>query len=365
MYTPTFTITNLILAYIVKYELAIEKISSLPIPQTHFETLFEKFHAEDINALGQLIGFEIGYSKALSVQRGKVLPSAKSKMKVFSNYRSVHDFITSYTSASFIRPSTELMIHINKIISKGIVDQWDQGRLRTFSEKPNEIFDTWYKNREFYPNIVFERYFEDIFKWFVEPKIKTHKLIQIAIILYELIDKAPFFTLNQISTVSTISVLLKEYGYNPNNVIPVAKSIEFINSDILSAHKMAKSKRDLTIFIEAFLYTLSLTSMDVLNEYKSMFDNKVKRYNKLNVELNPRQMKMLDYLEVEGKVSRNEYTKMMGISFMTSFRDLQDLLEKGYIVQKGIGRGTFYILSKKKEVSESRSKSPNTLEVFG
>jgi predicted HTH transcriptional regulator len=64
-------------------------------------------------------------------------------------------------------------------------------------------------------------------------------------------------------------------------------------------------------------------------------------------ELNERQLKIIEYLEIEKKITRMQYTKMMGISFMTSFRDLQEMLEKGYIVQKGKGRATFYILPKK------------------
>ena len=36
----------------------------------------------------------------------------------------------------------------------------------------------------------------------------------------------------------------------------------------------------------------------------------------------------------------------MGTSFMTSYRDLQDMVEKGYIKPKGQGRGTYYIYAK-------------------
>ena len=35
---------------------------------------------------------------------------------------------------------------------------------------------------------------------------------------------------------------------------------------------------------------------------------------------------------------------MMGVSFMTSYRDLQELLDKEYINQKGKGRGTYYFI---------------------
>lgn len=356
MYLPTYTITNLILAYIVKYELAIQRIQLTPLPASHFKSLYEKLHAEDIDQLGQLIGNEIGYNKSLNVQRGKVYPSARSELRIFINYRSAQDFIDFYTSSEFIKPSTELAVHINKLLTKGLVDEWDLGKLRQFSDKPNEIYDTWYKHREFYPNVQFARFLDEIFQWIEKPRAKTNKLIQLACLLYEFIDKAPFLTGNQITAMLTLGAVSKEYGLNPNNIIPFTKAVNFINTDLLAAYKMTKKKRDLTVFIEAFLYTLSLTAQNVENQYIDLFNNKVKKHTKLQTMFNPRQIKILDYLELEGKISRNAYAKMMGTSFMTAFRDLQVLLKEGYLIQKGVGRGTFYILKKRKEEESIEEK---------
>jgi Fic family protein len=356
MYLPTYTITNLILSYIVRYELAILRITLTPLPATHFKALYEKLHAEDTDQLGQLIGYQIGYSKALSVQRGKVFPSARSDMKIFINYRSAQDFIDFYRSSEFIKPSAELAVHINKLLLKGLVDDWELGKFREFSDKPNEIYDTWYKHREFYPSIRFNRYFDEVFQWIEKPQAKVHKLIQLACLMHEFLDKSPFLAGNQITSILTLAAVAKEYGYNPDNIIPFTKALNFINSDLLAAYKMTKKKRDLTVFIEAFLYTLSLTAQNVENQYIDLFNNKVKKHSKLQTMFNPRQIKVLDYLEVEGKISRNAYAKMMGTSFMTAFRDLQVLLKEGYIVQKGVGRGTFYVLKKRKEEEEEKKQ---------
>jgi len=57
----------------------------------------------------------------------------------------------------------------------------------------------------------------------------------------------------------------------------------------------------------------------------------------------------MDYITLNHKITRSKYTKMMGVSFMTSYRDLQEMVDKGYIKQKGQGRGTFYVLSKEQE----------------
>jgi len=39
---------------------------------------------------------------------------------------------------------------------------------------------------------------------------------------------------------------------------------------------------------------------------------------------------------------------------MTCFRDVKDMIEKGYLTQKGKGKATFYTLSKKMLEKEDR-----------
>ena len=346
MKTPKYTLTNLMLNYIVKYELSINNLNNIKIPEKHKLPLEEKYGAEDTHTLGDLVGNKIGYNQALLIQRGQEMPSQKKELKLFTNFRNAKDFLKSYNDSNSLKPSMELASHINKLVMKGLVDEWDLGKVRSFSQKPNEIYDTWYKKRDFYPNLDMNAHFNDIFDWIQNGKDNNHKLIKIGILLFEFIDKDPFLCGNQITAVLMVEVLTKKYGYNPNNIVPFFKAIENISEDILSAFKLSKSKMDLTTFLEAFLYTISLTVREVSSDFKETYNSKVRKQGSLELKLNARQIQLLDYLEVNKKITRREYTKLMGVSFMTSYRDLQDMLEKKYIKQKGTGRGTFYVLAK-------------------
>jgi len=346
MKTPTYTITNLILSYIVKYELAIKDIAQNPLPEKYLQPLQEKYGAEDLNNLGELVGNSLGYNKALQVQRGQEISSQRKNLQLFINIRNAKDYITSYTTNSSLKPSIDLSSHLNKLAMKGIVDDWDLAKLKTFSEKPNEIYDTWFKMRDYYPHVESASHFNEIFEWIKDGKDSNHKLIKFAVLVYEYIDKAPYFVGNQITAILTLEILAKQYGYNPENLLPFFKSLNNISEDLLGAFKISKSKRDLTTFIEAFLYAISLTAIEVSKELKDTHTKKVKKQGALEFELNPRQIKVIDYITLNHKITRSKYTKMMGISFMTSYRDLQEMVEKGYIKQKGQGRGTFYVLTK-------------------
>ncbi len=82
---------------------------------------------------------------------------------------------------------------------------------------------------------------------------------------------------------------------------------------------------------------------------------------KIGKDLNPRQVKIIEYLNNNAKVTRQQYTKMMGVSFMTSYRDLQELIEKKYILQKGKGRGTYYIIP---DESDNISSEDNDIKIY-
>ncbi|MGI5898268.1 MAG: hypothetical protein ACOX6Q_03895 [Candidatus Dojkabacteria bacterium] len=346
MKTPKYTLTNLMLHYIIKYEIALNDMRYNPLPEKYMTPILEKLATDDIESLGELISYPIGYNKALSIQRGQEMPSEKKKLKIFTNFRNVKDFVNSYNDASSLRTSMELATHINRLITKDIVDDTEIGSVRTFSEKPNEIYDNWYKCRDFYPNLDPVSYFNEVFEWIQNGKDTNHKLIKMGVLLYEFIDKAPFTAGNQITSLLVVETVAKKYGYNPNNMLPIFKSVNNISEDILSAFKMSKGKLDLTIFLEAFLYTISKTTVEIANEIKETYIKKVKKQGDLELHLNARQIKIIDYLTINQKITRSDLTKMMGMSFMTSYRDLQDMLQKKYILQKGKGRGTFYILNR-------------------
>lgn len=353
MNIPKYTITNLILTYILKYELALQKIKDTPLPQPFLQSLREKYQAEEIDKLGELIAYPIGYSKALTVQRGQVLPSHRAKMKIFTNFRSAQEYVDAYSKKSALKPSIELSTHLNKLLMKGIVDEWDLSKFLKFSEKPFDMYDTWYKLRDYYPHMNINEYFNETFTWITSSQTGTHKLIQLAILTYDFIDRSPFYAGNQITAILTLKALSKEYGYNPYNLIPFVKHIYSISEDLESAFKMSKGKRDLTIFIEAFLYALSLSVLEVSKDVTETFEGKVQIHKQLGKDLNPRQVKIIEYLNNNSKISRQQYTKMMGISFMTSYRDLQELLDKQYIEQRGKGRGTYYIIPEGKDTQET------------
>jgi Fic family protein len=352
MYSPNVTLTNLILKYIVNIELNNEKIKNTPLPYKSRQELYEKIHAEDMHALSEMLNIPLGYAKALDIQRGRV---DSDKYKIFSNYRSTQEFIKSYKSTNFIPISSELICHLNKLLLNGILEPWEAGKFRKFSEQPNEIYDNWYKYKQYYPKRIGEKYFNEFSTWLYSDRNNYSKLIQASLLIYEFIDNAPLFAGNQITSLLTLTCILKEFGYNPNNTFCPAKGISMISDDIPQIFKMSKEQKDQTLFTEGILYVLSLESTRLKQMYESSFEKTTKKKAESEENLNDRQLKILEYLQKNKKIDRTTCTKLMGVSFMTAYRDLVELVQSGYLDKKGRNKNTYYTL-KEKESDEKSSK---------
>jgi len=58
--------------------------------------------------------------------------------------------------------------------------------------------------------------------------------------------------------------------------------------------------------------------------------------------LNQRQMKAVQYVEKEGRITNNEYQKLNEITAKTSFRDIEELVNFGILKKMGENKGTYY-----------------------
>ena len=64
------------------------------------------------------------------------------------------------------------------------------------------------------------------------------------------------------------------------------------------------------------------------------------------LHLNDRQLKGLARLRSEGRITSGVYQEEMGVSRQTATRDLEDMVKKGILEQRGERRGAFYVRAK-------------------
>jgi len=61
--------------------------------------------------------------------------------------------------------------------------------------------------------------------------------------------------------------------------------------------------------------------------------------------LNEKQKEIIKYIQKFGKINRSKVMEILQISKDTAYRELSDLVNKGFLKRKGIGKNVYYTLS--------------------
>jgi len=79
----------------------------------------------------------------------------------------------------------------------------------------------------------------------------------------------------------------------------------------------------------------------------------------VSLDLNERQMKVIDYLKTKQQITNIEYRDMTAATPKTASRDLEGLVEKGILELKGKGRGAHYVIVKSGKPAKPASSRKN------
>jgi hypothetical protein len=130
----------------------------------------------------------------------------------------------------------------------------------------------------------------------------------------------------------------------------------------LEALEVCKERDDdQTLWIERFIRGISLDIVSLKNEAIRIEEEKIKKKKKKLLDLNSRQLKLIRHLKHNPKIKRKEYVKMMGVSTMTAYRDINELVDRNILECKGGGRSTHYVLKNEKESENQEEKPQNNV----
>ena len=79
-------------------------------------------------------------------------------------------------------------------------------------------------------------------------------------------------------------------------------------------------------------------------EILRLSSKKLRRESKAQIALTDRQIKIIDYIQKNGRITAGDIAKMYNISRQAALKELSKLVEHEIIKLKGSGRGAHYIL---------------------
>ncbi|MFH1547243.1 MAG: Fic family protein [bacterium] len=368
MYIPTFNITHRLVEYLIKLELSARSIKDIPLPSNEKLKILNDSESEALFQISKLAEVPVSLRKAKDIaSQGHDILNENPAERLLSNYRSCWDFMFSSTNEKYVSLSPSLLLHLNKLLFDGVVESWEIGRFRSVKDDINKKYDSFFdvRNKE-YDTYDFEKEFYEILNWYSSSQYKIHPAIKTAVVLYEILQSYPFLSGNMITAISVGELLFERTYLSLKHLFALPRTFVNYKDELKEALSVSiKQNGDQTRWIEEFVRGLALDMTELKNEILQVEQEKVGKKKKKFLGLNTRQLRLMKWLQKKEKIYRRDYVKRMGVSTMTAYRDLNELLKRKLILLKGGGRSTYYTVYKDTEpIGDSNFKKSKVVKVI-
>ena len=174
---------------------------------------------------------------------------------------------------------------------------------------------------------------------------QLHPVILAGISHYEFVRIHPFIDGNgrTARALATLILFLKEFDIKRFFALD-----DYYDSDRTAYYNALKSvdpkTLDLTDWLEYFTEGVHISISRVREEILRLSSKKLRRESKAQIALTDRQIKIIDYIQKNGRITAGDIAKMYNISRQAALKELSKLVEHEIIKLKGSGRGAHYIL---------------------
>jgi Fic family protein len=335
-----YNITDKTLVHIAALEKNIALISQNEINIKNKVRLSHEVLFDDLYALSNGMGLNLTLGDIKKISIGKEPESKEARL--LSNVRQVFDYVQNNYKKIPIVFNFHLIQHVVKLLQSDILEVWDVGKIRTYEEEVNKMFEL--PAQDFSEKNPINFLAESVV-WLEEEK-DVHPIIKASGFLFLINRTSPFIGLNLVSSLLLFRLILEKYNYGMEFKMPLFKIFnservdlyEIINGTIADPHN-----KDISLFIESVSYLLNQVVEDYKNEHIEQDYYDVKSATS-QLDLNDRQIKLLKLLQQKVNIKRREYIKLFKVSSMTAYRDLNYLVENKLLTVTGQGKSTIYTL---------------------
>lgn len=345
MYQPKYEITDRLLLNLVKLEVERNNIENIQLNAQTRAKLQLRAKAVNMFHMAHMIGVEITLKDAEKAAEGRKVVTEDARGTILNNFRNALEFVRSNITDTYVDIDLNILLHLNKILLLDWKEAWES-KFRTSGEDIDVILDNWVSNKD---NRINSTQIQDellsALDWYKSSIAKVHNLIRVGVLLYRLIRIAPFIAANKLTLITVTDFLLQKNGYIDKSFISTTRNFDVYEDEYLEAWTQAVAHdENITLWLERFIRNLANDMVDTKDEVNRNIQEESKSTKQPFLDLNKRQLKILRYLQTIPTVKREDYVQMMGVSTMTSFRDLNDLVRKKLLKLEGKGRATRYML---------------------
>jgi len=347
MFKPKYTITEKILDNIAQITAGREVIERARLIPKWELKLQKEARIHNAHSSTSIEGNKLNMEEVKALSEGKEVVATQKDKKEVINYLKAIDSIPEYANKKTV--NKQLFFKIHKTIAEGTLK--DNKNAGVFRKQQvivgKRVFDgTGFKQAVEYmppdtkdvPQLV-----EKFLDWLNSDKAKKVNPVLLAgIVHYEVARIHPFIDGNGRTARLMAALILYKSGFDHRRFFAID---DYYNEDRPSYYDalktVQKAKGDITEWLEYFTDGV-LFSINRIKETISRLGISTAKKDAEQVELTPKQVKILERVKEKGKITNRELQVMLGVSRQAVLKEISKLVDAGLIELVGRGRNAYY-----------------------
>ena len=356
MYKPQFERTDTLIAMISRIEAARAVVLNVPIAADWESQLRHEALVRSAHHSTSIEGNPLSLEEVTALLEGREVAAHPRERREVLNYVNVLNYIDREYQNRPEKPVTEETIcRLHRLVVDGILPEHEAGHYR---QVPVIVGIPATGEIRFRPSDWHEvsGLMADLVAWLNSPQGDgLMPVLHAGIAHYECVRIHPFVDGNGRTARALATLILYKRGFDTKRFFALE---EYYNVDRQSYYDVLAAtdqSSDLTEWLEYFVQGITV-EMVRLEQRITALQQIVQRTMGAEIaaqSLNGRQIRALEFLLREPRLTTSLYVQWNRVSRATAQRDLADLVAKGLLHQQGIGRGTYYVLPEPDEAQNA------------
>ena len=353
MYTPKYTITNLILRNIGIIEAAREVIDHAPL-LPYYEKEFQKdAMVRAVHHGTHIEGNELNLDQAEKVMQGEDVVARARDIQEVINYRRVMDYIGEIRNATpegkeNFQIEELFMKYLHKLTVDKILDQERCGQYRTTQVVVKNSL-TGQVTFTPPPAIAVPLQMGELMQFMNKMKaIDIHPVLKSGIVHYEFVRIHPFIDGNGRVGRALSTFILFQEGYDIRKFFSLEEYFDKEAARYYTAlQSVERNEGDVTEWIEYYTEGLAIELSKIKEKIEkiSVDGNLKQRLGGAPVLLSDRQIKIIEYIQKAGFLQNKAFTQIFPmVSEDTVLNEVKALIKQGIIKKTGATKAARYVM---------------------
>lgn len=350
MYSPKYSVSNLILKYIGRIEASKEVIENAPLVPAYEAKFRQEAIIRTVHHGTHIEGNPLDSGEVAAVLAGGDVPARDRDVQEILNYREVLKYIDKRQKTNDYSEHDILTIHkltVDKVLSGERAGHYRQTQVVVKNSRTGEVS---FKPPE---AAKVKKMVGEFLDWLNSKDAgEVHPVLKAGISHYVLAFIHPFVDGNGRASRAFATLVMFREGYDIKKFFSIEEYFDrnskryYETLQSVSNQKVdTLSDRDLTGWMEYFCEGVAEELERVkLKVQKLSLDTKLKGRTG-QIVLSERQVKLVEYIEANGSINNKQWRIILrDFSDDTILRDLKDLQKKKLVKKKGSTKGAVYVL---------------------